>query len=361
MRHHGPINVLIVDDSPLVRSILTRVLAAQDDIEVVGGAKDPFEARELIIAHRPNVIILDIEMPRMDGITFLRKLQEHYPVPVIMCSGVTEAGGKLALEAIEIGAVDFIAKPATGGNSALKQLGEDLADKVRAAFVSMPVRPTIPAHTLRTPTSYVSVGLDPSRYLVAIGASTGGTEAIGQVLRCVPSDFPPVVIVQHMPAGFTKSFAQRLHEISALSVKEAEHGDRLEVGRGYLARGGVQMMVSTRGGNWVIEYGSSEPVNRHCPSVDVLYDSVAKCAGSAAVGIQLTGMGSDGAQGLLRMKQAGAITVGQDKRSCVVYGMPKVAAEIGAVQYVDEPAKIPGIVLQAIQKRKTTMARTSAV
>ncbi len=351
MREIGPIKVLVVDDSPLVRSIFERVLSAQQDIEVVGGAKDPFEARELIIAHRPNVIILDIEMPRMDGITFLEKLREHYPVPVIMCSGITEAGGKLALRSLEIGAFDFVAKPATGGSKAMKALGEELAEKVRAAAVAMPVPPYIPPTALVNPQSFRNVGIDPDRYLVAIGASTGGTEAITRLLRCVPTDFPPVAVVQHMPAGFTKSFADRLNELSRLEVREAVDGDKLVSGKAFIARGGIQMGIHSIGGEKRIRYGSTNLVNRHCPSVDVLFDSVANTCGASAIGIQLTGMGDDGARGLLNIRQSGGLTIGQDKRSCVVYGMPKVAAEIGAVQHTGEPSSIPGIVFRILSKR----------
>ena len=358
MREIGPIKVLVVDDSPLVRSIFDRVLSSQEDIEVVGGAKDPFEARELIIAHRPNVIILDIEMPRMDGITFLEKLQEHYPVPVIMCSGITEAGGKLALRSLEIGAFDFVAKPTTGGTKAMRSLGEDLAEKVRAAAMAMPVRPFIPPTAVVTPQSFRNTGINPDKYLIAIGASTGGTEAITQLLRCVPADFPSVAVVQHMPAGFTKSFADRLNELSRLEVKEAEDGDRLASGKAFIARGGIQMGIQSIGGEKRIRYGSTELVNRHCPSVDVLFNSVASTCGPSAIGIQLTGMGDDGAKGLLNILQSGGLTIGQNKRSCVVYGMPKVAAEIGAVQHTGEPSAIPGIIFRILSKRNTRTSKT---
>ena len=313
MRKAGPIKVLIVDDSALVRSILTRVLSNERGIKVVGGGKDPYEARELIIAYRPDVIILDIEMPRMDGITFLKKLQVHYPVPVIMCSGVAPANSRLALEAIESGAVDVVAKPAAGGRNALARLGEDLAEKIRAAAIARPAPPPIPGSPASAPTSVRATGLDPKRWLVAIGASTGGTEAIRQVLSHVPADFPPVAIVQHMPEGFTQSFAERLNQFSAMTVTEAVDGDILTPGRAFVARGGKQMWVSPSGGQWRIIYGSEELVNRHCPSVDVLFDSVARHIGRQAVGIILTGMGADGAKGLLRMNQAGLVTITQNE------------------------------------------------
>ncbi|MGB2984486.1 MAG: chemotaxis response regulator protein-glutamate methylesterase [Phycisphaerae bacterium] len=351
--------MLIVDDSALVRSLLTRVLSESSDIEVVGGAKDPYEARELIIEHRPDVIILDIEMPRMDGLTFLKKLQAHYPVPVIMCSGVAPANSQAALTAIELGAVDVVAKPASGGRKAMERLGEDLAEKVRAAAIAMPTRPTIPASATAKPTSLQAAGLDPARFLVAIGASTGGTEAIKELLSHVPADFPPVAIVQHMPEGFTRSFADRLDQFSAMKVTEAVDGDVLIPGRALLARGGTQMSVCASGGRWRIVYGTDELVNRHCPSVDVLFDSVVCHVGKRAVGILLTGMGADGAKGLLNMRNAGAATFAQDQRSCVVYGMPKVAVDLGAVQHSAAPADIPRAVLQALQRSAKTSAQRS--
>jgi two-component system chemotaxis response regulator CheB len=239
------IKVLLVDDSALVRSMFERVLGSFDDIEVVAGAKDPFEAREKIIQHRPNVIILDIEMPRMDGVTFLKKLRAHYPVPVIMCSGLTRENSRLALEAMSAGAVDVVAKPSAGGSSALRGLGEELAEKIHAAAVSMTPPPAIPAAAPRASSnaSFRAAGLNPARYIIALGASTGGTDAIDRLLRQVPADYPPIAIVQHMPEGFTASFAERLNGNSALKVSEAVDGDVLSPGTAFVARGGVQMEV----------------------------------------------------------------------------------------------------------------------
>jgi two-component system, chemotaxis family, protein-glutamate methylesterase/glutaminase len=356
VKRTGPIKVLIVDDSALVRSILSRVLAEDQEIQVVGGAKDPFEARELIISYRPDVIILDVEMPRMDGITFLKKLMAHYPVPVIMCSGVAASNSRNAIKAIECGAVDVVAKPTTGGRAALQQLGEELAEKIRAAVVAMPAPPPIPASVTSPPTSFQAAGIDPGRYLVAIGASTGGTEAIRRLLDQVPADFPPVAIVQHMPEGFTYSFAGRLNESSKMTITEAVDGDVLTPGKGVLARGNAQMVVQAGGGKIRVAYAGTEPVNRHCPSVDVLFDSVARSIGKQAIGVLLTGMGADGARGLLNMRNAGAITIAQNKESCVVYGMPKVAVDLGAVQYQCPPADVSRTIIQAIRAAARTRA-----
>ena len=294
MQSTGPIKVLIVDDSAIFRSILRQSLSKESDIEVVGGAKDPFEAREFIIEYRPDVIILDIEMPRMDGLTFLKKLRVHYPVPVIMCSGVAPANSKAALAAIELGAIDIVAKTSGGGRDALRRLGEDLAEKVRAAAIAMQPPPPIPPRVSAAALSFRAVGIDPSEFLVAIGASTGGTEAIKELLSHAPADFPPVAIVQHMPRGFTRSFAERLNQFSKLTVTEAVDGDVLTPGQAVVARGEIQMSVHHTGGRWRVSYGTTEPVNRHCPSVDVLFDSVARYPKKSAVGILLTGMGADG-------------------------------------------------------------------
>jgi len=294
-------------------------------------------------------------MPRMDGLTFLEKLQAHYPVPVIMCSGIGSVSSHAALKAIELGAVDFVAKPVGGGGPALHRLCEDLSEKIHAAAIAMPSPPSTPAPETAAPISFRAAGLDPNNSLVAIGASTGGTEAIKQLLSKVPADFPPVVIVQHIPEGFTKPLAERLNQFSAMTVSEANDGDLLAPGRAYLARSEIQMRVSRRGGRWRIVYGTDEPINRHCPSVDVLFDSAAQHAGKRAVGILLTGMGADGAKGLLNMQDRGAVTIAQDHGSCVVYGMPKVAIELGAVQHSAAPADIPGTLLQVLHRRKVKM------
>lgn len=350
MKHQGVIKVLIVDDSALVRSVLRQVLSGKEGIEVVGGAKDPFEAREFIITHRPDVIILDVEMPRMDGLTFLRKLQVHYPVPVIMCSSLTPANSQPALDALEFGAVDVVAKPNSGGSAALRQLGEDLAEKVQAAAQAIRRKPPAPASPPPLPAGCRSQGIDPAQHLVAVGASTGGTEAIRALLARTPADFPPIVITQHMPEGFTHAFAERLNRLSALHVSEAVDGVALSPGMAVVARGGVQMMADGAPGRWRVRLGTDELVNRHCPSVDVLFDSVVRAAGRHAVGILLTGMGADGASGLLRLRQAGAPTIAQNQESCVVYGMPKVAVELGAALVTAAPPDIPPLVVRMLKR-----------
>ncbi|GMU21902.1 MAG: chemotaxis response regulator protein-glutamate methylesterase [Phycisphaerae bacterium] len=352
MQRIGPIKVLIVDDSALVRTMLTHALTRDPGIRVVAGAGDPFEARECIITHRPDVIILDMEMPRMDGLTFLRKLMAHYPVPVIVCSTITPANSRLAVEAMEAGAFDVVLKPS--GSKALQKIGEDLIEKIQAASQSMPPPPPIPASA--GPVSFRAAGLDPAKYLIAVGASTGGTEAIRLLLSRMGPDFPPVVMVQHMPEGFTQSFARRLDQITPPAVAEAVDSTPARPGNVLLGRGGVQMRVRLEASGWRIRYGTSELVNRHCPSVDVLFDSVAQTAGRQAVGVILTGMGDDGARGLLKMHQAGAWTVGQDPRSCVVYGMPKVAHDLGAVDCQANPADMARLIVQALKTRESSRA-----
>lgn len=345
-----PIKVLVVDDSPFVRCILASEIDKAPDLEVVGGAKDPFEARELIIEYHPDVIILDLEMPRMDGLTFLRKLVVHYPVPVIMCSSSSESGSQAAIEAIEAGAVDVVCKPHHGEKNAMRRLAEELVDKVRAAAISIPRLPPLPSRPAG-PTSFRELGLDPSQFLVLIGASTGGTEAIKGLLSNVPADFPPTAIVQHMPEVFTRSFATRLDSFSPMTVTEAEDHDALVPGRAFVARGGTQLLVQGTGTMLRLAYGSTEPVNRHCPSVDVLFHSANRPIGRQIIGIILTGMGDDGARGLLALRQAGAITFGQDRASSVVYGMPKVAFDLGAVEQQAAPTDIPRLLMKTLQSR----------
>ena len=321
------IRVLCVDDSALVRGLMTEIINSQADMEVVASAPDPLIARELIKQHNPDVLTLDVEMPRMDGLDFLERLMRLRPMPVVMVSSLTERNSEVTLRALELGAVDFVTKPKLGLRDGLMEYSELIADKIRGAAHSRPRQPaaqTSPRRRLQRPFST-------TEKLVLIGASTGGTEAIRQVLEPLPANSPAIMITQHMPAGFTRSFVQRLDNLCAVQVHEAEDGQRVLPGHVYLAPGGVaHMKLARSGANYVVKLDYSEPVNRHRPSVDVLFHSAAQVAGKNAVGVILTGMGKDGAQGMLAMKQAGALTFAQDEASCVVFGMPREALHIGA-------------------------------
>jgi two-component system chemotaxis response regulator CheB len=321
------IRVLCVDDSALVRGLMTEIINSQADMEVVAAAPDPLIARELIKQHNPDVLTLDVEMPRMDGLDFLERLMRLRPMPVVMVSSLTERNSEVTLRALELGAVDFVTKPKLGLRDGLMEYSDLIADKIRAAAHSRPRQPasqTPPRRRLQRPFST-------TEKLVLIGASTGGTEAIRQVLEPLPANSPAIMITQHMPAGFTRSFVQRLDNLCAVQVHEAEDGQRVLPGHVYLAPGGVaHMKLARSGANYVVKLEYSEPVNRHRPSVDVLFHSAAQVAGKNAVGVILTGMGKDGAQGMLAMKQAGAVTFAQDEASCVVFGMPREALHIGA-------------------------------
>lgn len=359
MEPSQPIRVLIVDDSTLVRGVLTRILADHEDIEVVAGATDPIQAMPLIATLKPDVIILDLEMPRMDGLTFLSGLRRKNPVPVIVCSGAAPANSHNALEAIARGAIDVVCKPQNADRESLRVMGESLADKIRAARKSrrvvFPQRPVSGG-----PASFASTGIDARQIIIAIGASTGGTEALKVLLDHVSADFPPIAIVQHMPEAFTGPFAQRLDRSSPASVSEAVDGEVLQPGRVVVARGGTQMRITGRPGYWRVSFGTHEPVNRHCPSVDVLFDSVAAQGRDHVVGVILTGMGADGAAGLKRIRQAGGLTIGQNRESCVVYGMPKAAAELGAVEHTASPEEIPRLIVQSLHRRHSRACGASA-
>lgn len=321
------IRVLCVDDSALVRSLMVEIINGHADMEVVATAPDPLVARELIKQHNPDVLTLDVEMPRMDGLDFLDRLMRLRPMPVVMVSSLTERGSEVTLRALELGAVDFVTKPKLGLRDGLLEYSHLIADKIRAAAASRP-RQTVqrPRQRMLSARPFST-----TEKLVMIGASTGGTEAIRQVLEPLPPNSPAIMITQHMPAGFTRSFVQRLDNLCAVQVHEAEDGQRVLPGHVYLAPGGVaHMKLARSGANYIVQLEYSEPVNRHRPSVDVLFHSAAEVAGRNAVGVLLTGMGKDGAQGMLAMKQAGAITFAQDEASCVVFGMPREALHIGA-------------------------------
>jgi two-component system chemotaxis response regulator CheB len=338
------IKVLIVDDSALMRSMLSEVINSASDLEVVGVAPDPIIAREMIKTHNPDVLTLDIEMPKMDGLDFLARLMRLRPMPVVMISSLTQRGSEATLQALELGAVDFLPKPKLDSTAGIENYRVEICEKVRAAYGARPRVPlravTAPKPLLREPSEGVGGGGGnlPERVLqeklVLIGASTGGTEAIKEVLCSLPGQMPGILIVQHMPEMFTASFAKRLDGLCQMRVKEAEHGEKVLPGTAYLAPGHSHLSLRRVVGGYVCELAQSEPVNRHRPAVDVLFHSAAKQVGANALGVILTGMGKDGAQGLLAMKQAGAWTIGQDQESCVVYGMPREAAAIGALDDV---------------------------
>jgi two-component system chemotaxis response regulator CheB len=341
-----------------MRALLTEIINGAADLMVVGAAPDPIAAREMIKTLNPDVLTLDVEMPRMDGLEFLDRLMRLRPMPVIMISSFTAAGSEVTLKALELGAVDYLAKPRAENISMLQGYAEDIRDKIRAAsgarLKSTAVRAAVPpAPTLVPQKSSFSPRLLAEK-VIAIGASTGGTEAIKEVLSSLPGEMPPIVMVQHMPESFTPSFAQRLNSLSKLTVIEAQGGERLQPGTAYLAPGHSHMRVRKSGGGLVLELSREEPVNRHRPAADVLFRSVAEQVGKNAIGVILTGMGKDGAQGLLAMHQAGAWNIGQDQMSCVVYGMPREAAEIGALDEVAGLADISASIvakLRALDKR----------
>ncbi len=342
------IRVLVVDDSALIRAVLSRALGADGDIVVVGTAADAAEARAKIKALNPDVVTLDIEMPDMNGLAFLDKLMRLHPMRVVMVSTLTTRGASETLLALELGAVDFAAKPTPDLSGGIEAFGADLRDKVRAAAVAR-VRPRA---SIAPPAAKLRSLPAPAGALIAIGASTGGVEAIRQVLTELPRDCPPVVIAQHMPAGFTARFAARLDELSELRVAEAEDGMPLARGRAYVARGDWHLRIVRRGGELGCRLGRDETVSGHRPSVDVLFSSVADVAGPLAVGIILTGMGRDGASGLKRMRDAGAQTIGQSEASALVYGMPRVAFEEGAVREQAPLEAIAGRLANALARLK---------
>lgn len=331
------IRVLVVDDSPIVREIFARELARDTEIEVVGTAPDPFAARDLIILHEPDVLTLDIEMPRMDGLTFLRKLMRHHPLPVVVVSSLSPAGGEMAVSAMEAGAVEVMCK--RGGSNVVGDLALELRDKVKAAARAKIHPPS------STPVQRLA-GLGPSNHLIAIGASTGGTRALHDILAAMPADAPAMAIVQHMPEHFTYSFAQRLNKICAMEVKEAEDGDRLTQGRVLIAPGNKHMIVRRSSASLYVEVKEGPLVSRHRPSVDVLFKSAAQAAGANTIAALLTGMGKDGAAGLKVLRDAGAATIAQDETTSVVFGMPKEAILLGAAQEVLPLDAIPKSLLR---------------
>lgn len=320
------VRVLCVDDSALIRDLMREIINEHDDMEVVATAPDPLVARDLIKQYSPDVLTLDVEMPRMDGLDFLERLMRLRPMPVLMVSSLTQAGSEVTLRALELGAVDFVEKPALGIRNGMLDYSDLIARKIRAAASSRPQRAVAerrqPPRTIRAP-------MVSSEKLLILGASTGGTEALRVVLEPLPANAPAILIAQHMPGGFTRSFAQRLDRLCQISVKEAEDGERILPGHAYIAPGDSHLLLARSGANYVARLDNGPPVNRHRPSVDVLFRSAAEQAGRNAIGVLLTGMGKDGAQGLLEMRQAGAPTVAQDEETSLVFGMPREAIARG--------------------------------
>ena len=327
------IRVLVVDDSAVVRKIISEELSRETDIEVVGTAPDPFVARDKIVQLKPDVVTLDVEMPRMDGLTFLKKLMHYYPMPVIIVSSLTPKGSNLAMEALENGAVEVLCKPDNAYS--IGDMGIQLKEKIRAAARTNmsriakrvpPVAPPLP--------TIASALMTTTQKLIAMGASTGGTEALKEVLMSMPANSPAIVIVQHMPPHFTTAFAERLNQLCHIEVREAKDGDSVLQGHALVAPGNFHMLLRRSGARYYVNIKDGPRVHHQRPAVDVLFNSVAEHAGANAIGVLLTGMGADGATGLLQMKEAGARTIAQDEQSCVVFGMPKEAIKLGAADRV---------------------------
>lgn len=350
-----PIKVLVIDDSALIRKLLTEIIGSQGDMRVVGCAPDPYVAREMIKQLNPDVLTLDVEMPRMDGLEFLERLMRLRPMPVIMISSLTESGSSITFRALELGALDFVTKPKLGIVGGLERYTEEIADKIRAAAQAR-MRPTPRVLPPRFDASAVlplakRTPFATSEKIICIGASTGGTEAIRAVLQTLPADAPGIVVTQHMPPGFTRSFAERLDRMCAMQVREAEGGERILPGHVFIAPGDAHLLVRRSGANYVTELSDAPPVNRHRPSVDVLFRSAANCAGANAFAVILTGMGKDGAQGMREMHERGSYTVAQNEQTCAVYGMPREAVELDAADTSLPLEQIAGHLLAQLKQR----------
>jgi two-component system, chemotaxis family, protein-glutamate methylesterase/glutaminase len=351
--------VVVVDDSALVRSILTEIINRQPDMECIGAAADPLVAREMIRNLNPDVITLDVEMPKMDGLDFLQRLMRLRPMPVVMVSTLTERGAEVTLKALELGAIDFVAKPKIGVADGIRQLADDITDKIRIASKAHIRRAPAPAPAAAggapaapaKPVTMASLGRMSTEKIIFIGASTGGTEATKDVLINLPADCPAVVITQHMPPGFTKSYAARLDGLCRIRVKEAQDGERILPGHGYIAPGGFHLSVERSGANYIARVQDGEPVNRHKPSVEVLFHSAARVVGPNALGVMLTGMGADGAKAMKVMKDAGSYNFVQDEATCVVFGMPREAIAAGAA---DEVLPLQQIAPRLIERLRST-------
>ena len=349
-----PVRVLIIDDSALMRQLLSEFLAGDADISVVGTAPDPIVARQKIKALTPDVVTLDIEMPKMDGLTFLEKIMRLRPMPVVMVSSLTQKGADAALRALELGAVDYVGKPALDLRKGLSELADELIAKVKQAARARirPLRHDAEPVRVSTGIGYVS-----TEKIIAVGASTGGVEALHEVLAPLPADSPAILVAQHMPEAFTASFARRLDQRCAVAVAEARDGARILPGHVYIAPGNHHLKVMRSGANYLCRLHDGPPVSGHRPSVDVLFRSTALAAGRNAVGIILTGMGKDGAVGLREMRDAGAHTIGQDEASSLVYGMPRAARELGAVETELPLSRIPQAILTLCERRRGPQVR----
>lgn len=363
--------VVVVDDSALVRGLLAEIINKQPDMECIGAASDPFVAREMIRNLNPDVITLDVEMPRMDGIDFLSKLMRLRPMPVVMVSTLTERGADVTLRALELGAIDFVAKPKIGVADGLRQLAEDITEKVRTASKAHVRRlPPAAAPAGGAPGAAAAAGVRPAapvaslgrlstEKIIFIGASTGGTEATKELLMNLPADAPAVVITQHMPPGFTRSYAARLDGLCRIRVKEAVDSERVLPGHAYIAPGGMHLTVERSGANYIARVKDGDPVNRHKPSVEVLFESAARVVGQNALGVMLTGMGADGAKAMKTMRDAGSYNFCQDEASCVVFGMPREAIAHGAADEVLPLQRIAPALLERL--RSTVGAATYRV
>lgn len=326
--------VLVIDDSALIRSLLTEIINSQPDMQVVGVAPDPIIARDMIKQLNPDVLTLDVEMPKMDGLDFLERLMRLRPMPVVMISTLTERGSEITMRALELGAIDFVTKPKLAITDGIREYTDLIADKIRTASQAQIISSRRSASVEKTAPVSIRNPLISSEKLIILGASTGGTEAIKPFLLGMPSDCPGILITQHMPAGFTKSFANRLNSLCQISVKEAEDGERVLPGHAYIAPGDRHLLLARSGANYVTQLSDAAPVSRHKPSVDVLFESAAIAAGKNAIGVIMTGMGKDGAAGMAKMKEAGAYNFAQNEESCVVFGMPKEAISHGGVDEI---------------------------
>jgi two-component system chemotaxis response regulator CheB len=352
------IKVLVIDDSALVRKLLTEELAADSAIEVVGTAPDPFIGRDKVVSLKPDVLVLDVEMPKMDGLTFLERIMKFHPMPVIILSSLARSGGEVAMRALELGAADVLAKPGT--SYSVKDMSEQLADRIKAVHGMWLKSPALSNRRNPDPgnpgtgreraplTVPCRAMLKTTDKIIAIGASTGGTEAIKEILVRLPANMPPIIIVQHMPQFFTRSFAERLDSLCALYVKEASDGELLAPGKVLIAPGNLHMVLKRSGASYYVEVKEGPLVFHQRPSVEVLFKSVARYAGANSIGVLLTGMGKDGAEGLLEMKNTGAVTIAQDEKSCVVYGMPKEAVQIGAAMKILSLDRIPEALVELL-------------